>query len=99
MSTTDISLIKDPTSPIFAQRTQPPSTAILVYFEGLLVLVELVERLNIGIHIKMGEPKDDPNISTGREGDATTSTLAVNFTSELLRHTLCPFTPYSFWLV
>lgn len=55
MSITDISLIMDLANLIFAQRAQPPTTVISVYFVEPLVLIKHDERLDIGDDIKMGE--------------------------------------------
>lgn len=55
-SRTDINLIKYLANLIFAQRDQPPPTMILVYFEGYLVLVKPIKRLNID-DIKVGDQR------------------------------------------
>lgn len=54
----------------------------MVYFEGLSVLIELIEGLASGIDIDIGKKRDNLVTSAG-EGDTTTSTSASVSTSEL----------------
>lgn len=60
----DISFIKYPTNLVFTHRAHPPPIVILVYFEGPLVLNEVVYRSYIGDDIDMSEKRDAFKIPT-----------------------------------
>lgn len=82
--TVDISLIKDRTNLILAQRSQAPLEIILVHFEGAPSSIKNVDRLDIDFDIYMGEQRDVPEVATKLEEDPAISTPASTAIFELI---------------
>lgn len=88
----DISLIKDSVISILAQRAQPPPTVILIYFEGILILIEVFDMSDIGDNMEIGNQRAQFEITSGcRDPDYYTS--ASTSTSEFDKASIIPLAP------
>lgn len=83
MCTTDISLIKDVSNPVLAQRVQPPPTAILAHFKGPTIKAEHIKRPDITVVVDMGEKRAKIENSTTYKEVNTTYTPFLTSTFEL----------------
>lgn len=84
----DISIIKGPKNSILVQIGHPYPIVILVYFKGLLIQVENVDKPDFGDDVYIENHRVESKIPTEREGASNTYTLASTSTCDSIESSI-----------